>query len=493
MTSLIKGSLQLDLVDTLNSEYIQEAPRNTINRTQRTSLSNRDSIKNPPATSKAHHCHKRARLPSYPENSQITTMTRFLLQLLLTVLLSDVCRADVNLRGIDKSQDKHVYRDGMPHLTTRSDIIKQTPLLPSHIHEVIFAVKQKNMDKLERILNDVSDPDSANYGQHMSGEQVGALTMNPEARDAIVNYLYANGASVTAESLNSEFITASAPISLWNKVFNTEFNLFHQRQVDGAILHKVRAESFSIPNELDEFVFGAINVIEMPVMRSRRANIVDPPKEVVTGASRVLAGTVYNGWILPKILRSYYNVSGNQGNSFSTQTAYSANDDYLNRVDVAKFQADDNMNQPVKEMNGHVVNDRASMKGGDWTEGNLDVQYMVAMSPGSPSSYWWWDNEVATFLASLQHVVEVPLVISFSYGGAELYTPKWEHDLFSQEGMKLSVRGVTILASSGDDGAPSFISRNDPSKCAYHPDFPAANPYVISVGGTQVRKQRTRI
>jgi tripeptidyl-peptidase I len=422
-------------------------------------------------------------------------MTRFLLQLLLAVLLSDVCRADSNLQGIEKSQDTHVYRDSIPHLATRTDIIKQTLLLPTQVHEVIFAVEQKNMDVLEIILNDVSNPSSANYGQHMSGEQVAALTMNPESRDAVINYLYANGASVTAESLNGEFITANAPISLWNKVFNTEFKLFHQRQVDGDILQKVRAESFSIPKELDEHVFGVINVIEMPVMQSRKTNIIEPPKEIITGMGRALAGSIYNGWIMPKILRLAYNSTGVRGNNLSTQCAYSANDDYFNRVDLAKFQAADNiyLRQPAKEMNGHVVNNATQMKGGDWTEGNLDVQYILAMSPGSPTSYWWWHNEMATWLTSLTFVVEVPLILSISYGAAEIYTPKWEHDLFTREAMKLSVRGVTILAASGDDGAPSWDARNDPSKCAYRPLFPAGNPFVVSVGATKVREVRIRI
>ena len=255
----------------------------------------------------------------------------------------------------------------------------------------------------------------------------------------------------------------------------------------------MKRNSFSIPKELNEHVFGVINVIEMPVMQSRRANIVKPPKEIIDGMGRALSGSVYNGWILPNVLRTYYNVTGYHGSSLSTQCAYGANEDYFNRVDLAKFQADDNMNQPAKIMNGHVVEDRAAMNGGDWTEGNLDIQYIIAMSPGSPTSYWWWHNEVATWLASLNYVVEVPLVLSFSYGSAEIYTPKWEHDLFTREAMKLSVRGVTILASSGDDGAPSWDARNDPSKCAYRPLFPAGNPFVVSVGATKVREDRIRI
>eukprot|EP00607_Mallomonas_marina_P005417 CAMPEP_0182440460 /NCGR_PEP_ID=MMETSP1167-20130531/87082_1 /TAXON_ID=2988 /ORGANISM="Mallomonas Sp, Strain CCMP3275" /LENGTH=465 /DNA_ID=CAMNT_0024634429 /DNA_START=920 /DNA_END=2317 /DNA_ORIENTATION=+ len=52
-------------------------------------------------------------------------------------------------------------------------------------------------------------------------------------------------------------------------------------------------------------------------------------------------------------------------------------------------------------------------------------------------------------------------------------------ELFNLEAMKLSLRGVTIVAASGDDGAAGG------SGCgAYNPMFPASSPYVVSVGAT---------
>ena len=389
----------------------------------------------------------------------------------------------------DVQSRTHVFQESMPFLASRADIIKQTPLHPTHVHEVIFAVQQKNMDEIERILNDVSDPSSANYGHHMSGEQVAALTMNPEARDAIVDYLYANGASVTAESMNSEFITASAPISLWNKVFDTEFNLFHQKQVDGKIEQLVRAESFSIPKELDDHVMTVMNTIEMPVVRTRQANIYDAPKEVISGMGRALGSTYSLGWILPKVLRSYYNVTSNRGSALSTQAAYGANSDYFNPSDLAKFQTYDNINinQPVMNVNGHSTSNIADLGlDGDWGEGNLDIQYIVAMSPGSPTTYWYWNRTLASWLVSLASVPNVPLVLSISYGADEFYTSSGESRIFNAEAIKLGVRGVTILAASGDDGALSDLARGRPSNCAYRPIFPASNPFVVAVGATSV-------
>ena len=50
--------------------------------------------------------------------------------------------------------------------------------------------------------------------------------------------------------------------------------------------------------------------------------------------------------------------------------------------------------------------------------------------------------------------------------------------------MKLSAMGVTILAASGDDGAPGRQARSDPALCGYDPFFPSSLPYVLSVGAT---------
>ena len=67
-----------------------------------------------------------------------------------------------------------------------------------------------------------------------------------------------------------------------------------------------------------------------------------------------------------------------------------------------------------------------------------------------------------------------------------------EHDLpinylnsFSTEAMKLALMGVTILAASGDHGVANFNAYGDTLQCGYNPSFPASNPYVLAVGGTQ--------
>ena len=47
------------------------------------------------------------------------------------------------------------------------------------------------------------------------------------------------------------------------------------------------------------------------------------------------------------------------------------------------------------------------------------------------------------------------------------------------EFMKLGVRGVSVITSSGDDGAGCI------NKTKFVPHFPTSSPYVTSVGGTR--------
>jgi tripeptidyl-peptidase-1 len=57
--------------------------------------------------------------------------------------------------------------------------------------------------------------------------------------------------------------------------------------------------------------------------------------------------------------------------------------------------------------------------------------------------------------------------------------------------LKLAARGVSVLASSGDGGAPGELNADcsrdaGPPELALSPDFPAASPYVLSVGATML-------
>jgi tripeptidyl-peptidase I len=380
----------------------------------------------------------------------------------------------------------HVFREALPHFASRTDIVARSILQPDHVHQLEFILELNNMDELERIIHDTANPLSPNYGQHMSEEQVNALTMNPEGRDAIVNYLHASGATVVGETLNSEFITATAPISVWNKVLHTEFSLFHQEKYNGKIIQTVRAETYSIPNELEQHVVCVMNAIDMPIVR--HGGVLLPIKETEMKKTSDMHLTApepfYTGWITPKIITKFYNVTGHTGSAQSTQGSYAGNEDYFSPASLAYFQQNIAKLpvQPAIIKNGFASEDPSK----EYSEGNLDIEYMMSVSPVSPTTYWHAYTGVGLWVRDVLLTTNIPLVLSISYGAEERYTSSGEHQTFTIGLMKMVAIGITVTVAAGDDGANGGRARANPALCGYSPIYPGSNPYILSIGATAV-------
>ena len=384
-------------------------------------------------------------------------------------------------KGAEFSLSSHIYKESIPLLSSRSDLIKQTSVQQDYIHELIFVVQQQNMGELTRILHDVSDPDSPNYGQHMSVEQVSAMTANPVAREAIVDYLHTNGAAVTKEILSGDLITASAPISVWEKVLDTKFYTFHQLQFEGDVREIVGAETYSIPRVLDSHLVSVLNVIEMPYRTTQRPRTRVEPRNKSGFKTQE---TDPPGYLRPQEIRAYYNMANAFGSALSTQSAVGFSDNYFSPISLAYFQEFISFQplQPALNIGGFISDSPLDDSG----EGNLDIQYLMGISPGSPTTFWHNDGGFNTWLNEVLNTPNPPLVLSMSYGSQESFTSAGSHEAVTTAAKKLGVIGVTLVVASGDDGAVGTDARSSPPKCDYQPYFPAGNPYFTAVGATVV-------
>jgi subtilase family serine protease len=118
-------------------------------------------------------------------------------------------------------------------------------------------------------------------------------------------------------------------------------------------------------------------------------------------------------------------------------------------------------------------------------ETSLDVEWAHAVAPGANIVLVVAKSDLDTdLLDATQWVLDhnAADVLSQSYGGAEECTDSdvlsRQHDLFHA----LTRRGITLLASSGDEGAGQFTC--DGSGFFKAASTPASDPYVTSVGGT---------
>jgi hypothetical protein len=168
----------------------------------------------------------------------------------------------------DKGTRGHIFKEKIAGVG-RLDLQRQSRISPDMNHEVVFVIKQRNIEELTVILHDVSDPKSINYGKHKTRQEVKDLTANPSSRDALVSYLTSPsiGATIVSETSGGEYVTAKGPIKLWEEMFHNEFFLFHQISQEGGqgrVREVVRAEHYSLPTELDQHVESVFNTIQMP-------------------------------------------------------------------------------------------------------------------------------------------------------------------------------------------------------------------------------------
>ena len=397
--------------------------------------------------------------------------------------------------GLVQSLDSnklHLFKESVPQISTRRDISRISRMRNDHLHEVVFVIHQKNMEELTEFLHDVSDPSSMNYGKHMRREEVASLTRNQEARDAVVSFLHTNGASLVSETLGSEYITASAPVILWERLLDCKFYMYRQMDGKRVVNTLVRAESYSIPAILGQHVDSVFNTIQMPYRQS--ASEIVYPRYVEQSMEKMNLES--NGkYISPSALKSYYDLGTIAGSNSSTQAIYASYEQNFSPADLLKFQS---TSGTTKQSIKTVIGDHSSSSVCTTTPelcvtANLHVQYLLAISPDSPTTFWYTDNDgFSSWLVKVANTKDPPLVLTISYYIEEPYVSGSELDAFNIQAIKLGAMGVTIVVPSGDDGAISGLVRvNDTSKCSYSPSFPASSQYVTAVGATSVSPKNT--
>ena len=364
----------------------------------------------------------------------------------------DVRESDFSDRDHSINFHDHVFRERAADLSLRKDILKKERASGTITHEVVFAVQQKNIDKLTSILGDISDPESVNYGNHLTREEVQDLTYDQKSHDTILNYLEDAGAVFVTESLYGEYITAKATINLWERLFKTEFFVFHHLQSkDVKPIIIVRAEEYSVPSDLHEHVASVFHTVQMPMAIWGNPILRPFP---TSNISSIIRANAVTGYTSPALLNTFYKIDSNQGSSQSTQAVFEAIGQYVNEEDLRLFQRQFNLplQSLSKKIGGHIdtLNTICKSDPDTCTEANMDVQYLMAVSQKSPTTHWYTDsNSFADWLFRVANFIKPPLVLSISYGAPESSVSKSEFDAFNIQAVKLNAMGVSIVAASG--------------------------------------------
>lgn len=382
--------------------------------------------------------------------------------------------------------DKELLQDATPKLSKkfmelskfigRSDIIQGQRAVANSMHTVVFARKQNNIERLKDILMEVSDPRSSKYGKHMSKSDIAALTASPESTAYITTFLATQQISILKSTIYDDYITAEAPVSQWEALFNTEFYEFEQTASKGAKF--LRCLAYSLPATLAGHVDTVFNTVQMPDRHAGKRL-----HHELKDASGAKKRTLIDGTVTPALLNSFYNIGSNTGSQATSQAIYASLDQTLSPSDLSFFQSNFNLPQEAiaAEVGGRVADDACVPDVNNCIEANLDVQYIMAVAQNVPTTYYYWTgaDPWLDWITTVADMADPPHVFSISYGSPEAQFQNSYLASFDTEAIKLGVAGVTVLAASGDDGVGGAFYA-----CGYNPYFPASSPYVTSVGAT---------
>jgi tripeptidyl-peptidase I len=423
-------------------------------------------------------------------------MQTLFLGFLLELFLSSCCQSALPRLNFRSSFNRpiagnlnldgtHVFRESIPLLLSRNDLKRQNRVRHDYIHEVTFVVRQRNMDELAKILHDISNPASSNFGQHLSREEVAQLTTNPLSRDIITSYLQSNGATISSETSYGEYITANARIEVWEKMLKTEFYSFQQTQRNGHVCEIVRTERYWIPKELDLHIESVFKTIELPDQPHGEAPTLSSSAESETETETETQGRTMTF----RKIRDVYNLTDHHGSLNSTQAMLGYRELDPSEADVEYFQSSQNLSLQAMGNMGVPSNRSKCETGGFSGMSNLGAHYLMPSSSEPPTAYRHTgsDSPFTDWIVEVADTVNPPLVISIGFWSEERTISKGVHLAFTTQAIKLGAMGVTIVASSGDDGAVGSIVRNEgTARCGYVPTFPSSNPFVTSVSATSV-------
>lgn len=367
---------------------------------------------------------------------------------------------------------------------------------PKASHDLVFAVKLKSQKQLEQMLFDRSNLLSPNYGKWLSSEEASALTLDTESVRAVHSALEAAGAVVVKTTPGGELVRARASVQIWEQFLQCEFHVYESTEQNTR--NRVSAHSYNVPSNFSKYVDGILQTMDLSDFDSAHVAVSKSLAQ-----TKILQESSTPASITPSLIRSYYKVpdvasEASQEAMMSkkvSQAVFASLGQYYSPSDLDEFQRSfDLPASDVIELDDHdMASDiTCEISPNDCAEANLDVQWMTAMSPWSQMGFYYEsaDKSFTDFVEDLLELTKPPQVVSISYGQPEIALKRDDtlRNVFNTAAMKLGLQGVTVIVSSGDDGAQSSLARQMSCKAiqqvGLQVNWPASSPYVTAVGAT---------
>jgi subtilase family serine protease len=318
----------------------------------------------------------------------------------------------------------------------------------------------RNENGLDALLNQIYDSQSPNYRHYLSVQEF-TERFGPAAADyeALRQFAHANGLTIVDAAANHMVLDVEGPVANIEKAFQVKMGLYQ---------HPTENRTFYSPDREPSLDLG------VPVLHvSGLDNFTLPRSKNVKTSAKPGApqptGSGPGGQYVASDMRAAYYGSGPLTGTGQTVGLF----EYAgyNVADVQTYFK--NLNQPFNvPVNGVSLNGvplKCQYPQCDDSEQVIDIEMAVGMAPGlTQVLVYVGGNDVSIF--NQMAVDNVAKTLSCSWG--------WSDDESSLDPIfkEMAMQGQTVFVASGDDGS------NTPGDVVW----PADDPYIVSVGGTDI-------
>lgn len=348
----------------------------------------------------------------------------------------------------------------------------------------LLSTKRKSDDVLNQSLS-LLFPNSQDF--KTIDEITDLVSPKPEETALVMKWLRAAGVHHANIKSFGDALDVQTTVRHASALFTTEFFTFTHSVTGAQVVRQFG--SYSVPSELKSLVEIVTGLSTFPI----------PHLTIQRNASSNDYG------VIPQTLNSLYKISQEHRTRYAkvagtatSQGVIEFEEQNFAPSDLASFAQ--GINEQITPLTAaHIIgsNDPTQPQ----TEATLDIQMVAGVNLGAENWFWLENGSgwLYTFGVHFFSTTDVPQVNSISYGW-------WEGDQCSIAGdectqigvdstgyvtrvntefQKIGVRGISLLASSGDSGANG---RTDPDCSIPHlrASFPASSPYVTAVGATEL-------
>ena len=357
---------------------------------------------------------------------------------------------------------------------------------------VVLALPSSDPAGLKTFVDRVSKPGDPLYRQYITAQEfANRFGGNASDYQALKEWAASNNLTISQESVGRTTLTVRGRVEVLNRLFKTQINNY--KTSDGVIFYSAGIAP-TVPAEIGSKVVAVIGLTSgkpnaaLAKVGKALGEHPAPNSALKPAGSANALGTGPGGSYAPQDLQTAYSIP-TWGAFIKGQTLAIFEQGYYNPADVSFYETYFNTGSNVKQIPISVNNSPVIVEPAIEVEACLDVDMIIAANPKVAKVLVYIDDyqydpfDVAITDAFTKIADDGKAsVVSASYGEDEgFFIADGTEVALDTALQQCAAQGITVLASSGDNGAFGN-GYNFP----YNVSNPATDPYCTSVGGTQL-------